>query len=213
MNISVKDIYVKLMNSKEVNKTILIGIDGCGGAGKSTLAQAFKEVNPEKVTVIHMDDFYKPSILRASVKESDIGGNWDYNRVKNQVLIPLNQSQITEYQRYDWDEDALSEWHDIPIGGLVVIEGCYSLIQELESYYDFKIWIESPRDLRLSRGIERDGEEKRHLWEELWMPAEEFYIKSQKPMDEVDLIIDGTGRTSNIQDLEVRALKVSTPLF
>ena len=94
-----------------------------------------------------------------------------------------------------------------------MIEGCYSLIQELESYYDFKIWIESPRDLRLSRGIERDGEEKRHLWEELWMPAEEFYIKSQKPMDEVDLIIDGTGRTSNIQDLEVRALKVSTPLF
>lgn len=213
MNISVKDIYAKLMNSKDANKTILIGIDGCGGAGKSTLAQAFKEVNPEKVTVIHMDDFYKSSLLRESVKESDIGGNWDCERVKNQVLIPLKQNQNTEYQRYDWNEDALAEWHNVPVGGLVVIEGCYSLIQELESYYDFKIWIESPKDLRLSRGIERDGEEKRHLWEDLWMPAEELYIKSQKPMDEVDLIIDGTGRSSNIQDLEVHALKVTTPLF
>ncbi|WP_180956517.1 hypothetical protein [Bacillus canaveralius] len=58
----------------------------------------------------------------------------------------------------------------------------------------------------MSRGIERDGEEKRHLWEDLWMPAEEFYIKSQNPMDKVDLIIDGTGRSSNIQDLQVNVI-------
>ncbi|PLR78643.1 hypothetical protein CU633_04365 [Bacillus sp. V3-13] len=55
----------------------------------------------------------------------------------------------------------------------------------------------------MSRGIERDSEEKRHLWEDLWMPAEEFYIKSQNPMDKVDLIIDGKGRSSNIQDYKL----------
>lgn len=58
------------MNTKELNKTILIGIDGCGGAGKSTLAEAFKAVNPEKVTIIHMDDFYKLSKQRKYVKET-----------------------------------------------------------------------------------------------------------------------------------------------
>ena len=213
MNISVKDIYAKLMNAKDANKTILVGIDGCGGAGKSTLAKALKEVSPQKVTVIHMDDFYKPSPLRTLVKENDIGGIWDCERVKNQVLLPLKRNQNAEYQRYDWNEDVLAEWHNVPAGGLVVIEGCYSLIHELESYYDFKIWVESPRELRLTRGIERDGEEKRPLWEDLWMPAEELYMKSQKPMDRVDLIIDGTGRSSDIRDLEVHAVKVTTPLF
>ncbi len=38
-------------------------------------------------------------------------------------------------------------------------------------------------------------------------------MKTQKPMDRVDLIIDGTGRDSNIRDLEVHAIKVSTSLF
>ncbi|MFS1513729.1 uridine kinase [Chengkuizengella sp. SCS-71B] len=125
MNILIEDIYAKLMNTKEGNKTILIGIDGCGGAGKSTLAQAIRKVDPKKVTVIHMDDFYKPSLLRESVKDSDIGGNWDINRVKDQILHPLSQNQNTEYQRYDWNEDALVEWHKVPSGGLVVMEGCY----------------------------------------------------------------------------------------
>lgn len=213
MNISVKGLYNKLMENKENKKTILIGIDGCGGAGKSTLAQAFKEVNSEKVTVIHMDDFYKPSQLRKLIKKNEIGGNWDCERVKEQVLLPLSKNQKTQYQRYDWNEDELAEWHDVLSGGLVVIEGCYSLVEELESYYDFKIWIDSPKDLRLTRGIERDGEQKRHLWEKLWMPAEELYIETQKPKDKVDLIIDGTGKQSNIKNLEINALKINTPLI
>ncbi|MEW9501688.1 uridine kinase family protein [Jeotgalibacillus marinus] len=192
---------------------MLIGIDGCGGAGKSTLAQAFKEVNSEKVSVIHMDDFYKPSKLRGSIETNDIGGNWDCERVREQVLLPLSKNQNTQYQRYDWHEDVMAEWHDVLSGGVLVIEGCYSLVEELESYYDFKIWIDSPRDLRLARGIERDGEQKRHLWEKIWMPDEELYIETQKTKDKVDLIIDGAGKQSNIKKLEINVLKINTPFL
>ncbi len=213
MIISVKKIYEKLMDKKELNKTTLIGIDGCGGAGKSTLAEAFKSVNPERVTIIHMDDFYKPSKQRNYVKENEIGGNWDYKRVKEQLIIPLSQNQNTNYQRYDWDEDSMAEWYKVPSGGMVVIEGCYSLIKELEGYYDFKIWVESPRKVRLSRGIKRDSEEKRHLWEDLWMPAEEYYISKQNPMRKADLIIDGTGKRSDIANLEIDILEFNKPLF
>ena len=51
------------------------------------------------------------------------------------------------------------------------------------------------------------------LWEKLWMPAEELYIETQKPKDKVDLIIDGTGKQSNIKNLEINALKINTPLI
>lgn len=205
MKLLISDLYEKFMNSKVTNQTFLLGIDGCGGAGKSTLAQAFKEADANNVTVIHMDDFYKPSMQRKLEKE-EVGGNWDCERVRKQILLPLSKNQNTKYQRYDWDQDKIVEWHDVPAGGLVVIEGCYSLINELNKFYDFKIWVDSPRDLRLLRGIERDGEGNRHLWEDLWMPAEEQYINEQQPLKTVDLIVDGTGKESNIKNLELTIL-------
>ena len=209
MNISVQTLYKHFIKNKENNQTLLIGIDGCGGAGKSTLAESFKAVDPSKVTVIHMDDFYKPSMHRELIGETVIGGNWDCHRVKEQALLPLSKNMHTRYQRYDWDTDKLSEWHDVSAGGVVIMEGCYSLIEDLRNYYDFTIWMDTPRDVRLSRGIERDGEEKRGLWEDLWMPAEKLYIKTQNPMENVDFVIDGTGKKSNIKDLEIHIVRSS----
>jgi len=206
MKLLVSDLYKKVLKSKIIDKTFLLGIDGCGGAGKSTLAQAFKEVDANNVTVIHMDDFYKPSMLREPEKKEEIGGNWDCERVRKQILLPLSKNQNTKYQRYDWNRDEIAEWHDVSAGGLVVIEGCYSLINNLNEFYDFKIWVDSPRDLRLSRGIERDGEGNRHLWEDLWMPAEEQYIREQQPLKTVDLIVDGSGKESDIKNLELTVI-------
>lgn len=40
--------------------TLLIGIDGCGGSGKSTFADKIKE-ECSNVTIVHKDDFYLPS--------------------------------------------------------------------------------------------------------------------------------------------------------
>src|SRR5699024_1944228 len=206
MKLLVSDLYKKVLKSKIIDKTFLLGIDGCGGAGKSTLAQAFKEVDANNVTVIHMDDFYKPSMLREPEKKEEIGGNWDCERVRKQILLPLSKNQNTKYQRYDWNRDEIAEWHDVSAGGLVVIEGCYSLINNLNEFYDFKIWVDSPRDLRLSRGIERDGEGNRHLWEDLWMTAEEQYIREQQPLKTVDLIVDGSGKESDIKNLDITVI-------
>ncbi|EOP10632.1 hypothetical protein ICS_02884 [Bacillus cereus BAG2O-3] len=46
---------------KSVEQSLqIIGIDGCGGAGKSTIADKIKS-KFSTVTVVHMDDFYLPS--------------------------------------------------------------------------------------------------------------------------------------------------------
>jgi uridine kinase len=45
--------------------TLIIGIDGCGGSGKSTFANKLKE-ECSNVTVVDMDDFYLPSSQRGS---------------------------------------------------------------------------------------------------------------------------------------------------
>ncbi|WP_139378306.1 uridine kinase family protein [Mesobacillus jeotgali] len=172
--------------------TLLIGVDGCGGSGKSTLARMLKEELPG-VTVVHKDDFYLPSSLLIIDEPANkpIGADFDWQRLLDQVLDPLSKDQDGHYQRYDWDSDNMAEFHTVPAGGIVIIEGVYSTRQELEHYYDWKIWVDCPREMRLARGIQRDGEEARAMWEDNWMVGEDLYVQQQKPYERADIVILG----------------------
>jgi uridine kinase len=86
----------------------------------------------------------------------------------------------------------------------VIIEGCFSIRKELSHLYDILIWVDSPREFRLERGVKRDGNGNRHMWENIWLPAEDRYFEIQKPAQYADIIIDGTGR--NISKLEVNII-------
>jgi uridine kinase len=173
--------------------TLLIGIDGCGGSGKSTLANKLKE-ECSNVTIVHKDDFYRLSseIIKAPPTEKPIGADFDWKRVLNQVLEPISQDKEGYYQRYDWETDCLAEWHTVPVGGIVIIEGVYSIRKELSDKYDFTILVDSPREIRLARGLQRDGEEARDMWENNWMISEDIYVEKHKPQERADLLVDGT---------------------
>jgi uridine kinase len=174
--------------------TLLIGIDAPGGAGKSTFSRSLRRVLPT-ATLVAMDDFFLPSYARlpAAPSEKPIGGDFEWQRVQRQVLAPLACEQPAAYQRYDWDTDRLAEWHNIAPGGLVVVEGCYALHQALASYYDFTIWLECPRAIRVARGIARGGERVREIWEHDWMVAEDRYVVAQHPRDRATLVVDSSG--------------------
>ncbi|UOR13468.1 uridine kinase family protein [Halobacillus amylolyticus] len=175
-----------LKNNKK--NLLLVGIDGCGGAGKSTLADHILSIATEGI-VIHMDDFYLPSHERKEMP--DIGGHFDWKRVLHQVIKPLSERSPAEYQRYDWDHDELAEWHHVSASGVVVVEGCYATRDDLRPYYDYTIWVDCPREVRLKRGLERDGQEALPFWLD-WMEQEDRYIEIQHPRDQVDFIIKGT---------------------
>lgn len=172
--------------------TLLIGIDGCGGSGKSTLASKLAAECPN-ATVVHMDDFYLPSarIIDASPMEKPVGADVDWQRVLGQVLEPLSQDKEGRYQRYDWETDNLAEWHTVPVGGMVIVEGVYSIRNELAAQYDMTIWVNCPRATRLSRGLARDGEEARSMWENNWMVAEDIYMAKHRPQERADLVVHG----------------------
>lgn len=172
--------------------TLIIGIDGCGGSGKSTFTNKLKEER-SNVTVVHMDDFYLPSsqIINTHPKKKPIGSDFDWKRLLSQVIEPLSQNKEGKYQRYDWELDNLAEWHTVPIGGIVIIEGVYSIRKELSNKYDLKIWVDCPRKIRLLRGLERDGEEARDMWENNWMISEDIYVEEHKPFERADIIVNG----------------------
>lgn len=190
---SFKRLSEEIMRLPKKQATCIIGIDGCGGAGKSTFAEKLKHTYPN-TTIIHMDDFYFPSsqIMNISPVNKQIGSDFDWRRMLNQVLEPISHNQEGHYQRYDWSTDCLAEWQTVPVGGLVIVEGIYCTRNELLSKYDFTIWMDCPREIRLARGIERDGEDARDMWEHQWMVAEDMYVREQKPQERANLIVKGT---------------------
>jgi len=174
--------------------TLLVGIDGRGASGKSTLARRLERASAD-IAVVEFDDFYLPRRereARLARFDGEIGGDFDWRRLRRQVLTPLSRDAPASYQRYDWPTDELAEWHTIAVGGTVVVEGNYCTRRELFDYYDYTIWIEAPYELRLERGLRRGGEDTRERWLTEWMPEEDRYLEAEDPASRVDLVLDGT---------------------
>jgi uridine kinase len=187
------DLLTLLRQIPRTQQTLLVGIDGRGGSGKSTFARQLERAAPD-VTVVEFDDFYlrlRERQARATRGDTEVGANFDWRRLREQVLVPLSQDATAEYQRYDWPRDELAEWHSVPVGGIVIIEGNYSTRKELFDFYDFTLWIDALDALRLERGIRRGGEDTRQRWLTEWMPEEERYLASENPVERVHLVLDG----------------------
>ncbi|MDQ3381710.1 MAG: uridine kinase [Actinomycetota bacterium] len=161
-------------------ETRIVAIDGYGAAGKSQLAERLARKLGE-VTIVHTDDFARPNVP-----------GWEWIRMRTQVLEPVLSDRPGRYQRYDWESDQPAEWHDVPVGGTLIVEGVSSLRDELGRYWDYGIWLDLSHDLRLQRGIGRDGEALRSKWVEVWIPEEDEYFSRQRPNEKADLVIDGS---------------------
>jgi uridine kinase len=157
-------------------KTRIIAIDGPGGSGKSTLAAW---VAPRlDATVIHTDDF----------------AAWDdpldwWPRLLMLALQPLGAGRPARYEPTRWGGDERQPIVVEP-SGTVIVEGVTASRAAFRPYLAYSIWVETPRELRLRRGLERDGEAARGAWTK-WMEAEDRYIESERPAERADLVIPG----------------------
>ena len=158
--------------------TKIIAIDGCGGAGKTTLA--WRLAANLGAQLIHTDDF----------------ASWDnaldwHGRMMAQVITPLRNNKPGRYQRYDWGTRALAEWHDVPLQPYVIIEGVSSARALFRPAYAFAIFVDTPQEERLKRGLARDGADALPLWQK-WQAAEDAYLRQETPQAHVDLMLNGT---------------------
>jgi uridine kinase len=151
-------------------KAVLVGIDGGGGSGKSTLANKLSELF-DNATVVHIDDF----------ADWTDDSNWELSTFADRVLVPLVAGITSKHQRYDWPTDTLGDWFEVVPSSIVIVEGVTALRPDLRDYWQVAVWVDCPRELRLERGVARDGEAIRSKWVEQWMPGEDQYFERDQP--------------------------------
>lgn len=179
-NLHIPDELIHAITAIKSRQPILIAIDGCGGAGKSTyaalLAKALKNSQ-----IVHIDDFYKPKEQRVEVTEqTSVHINFEFDRLKTQVLEPLKQGTAPSYQTPKGEDRRVDP------KGYVIVEGLGTLGPELKDYFDYKIWIDSLEATRRERGVKRDSEDWAKIWDEEYLPQDARYMQEQLPQNQAD---------------------------
>jgi uridine kinase len=181
---NIKKLLAKVQPS--AGSTKIIAIDGHGGSGKSSLASWLaKKLDAE---VIHTDDF----------------ASWDnpfdwWSELIKLVLEPISQGKkVLSYPRSSWWEG-----HTRPgvlnqrITPIVILEGVTSSRKEFRKYIALEIFVDTPKEICLERGITRDLEfgksrdELEQIWQEYYL-EEEKYMKRDNPQEFADIVVDGT---------------------
>lgn len=166
--------------------SMLIAVDGRCAAGKTTLAAKLQE--ELGCQVIHMDHFFLQPQQRTRQRMEEPGGNVDYERVLQEVMLPLSREEAAEYRRFDCQKMELSP---VPFrvqpGTVTIVEGSYSCHPVLWGFYDLRIFLDIGAEEQLRRIRLRNGEEAVSQFQSHWIPLEERYFETYNIQERCDL--------------------------
>src|SRR5262245_57567712 len=94
----VEHIVTDLKQKRGTKRPILIGIEGYGGSGKTTVAEQLAAALGNAF-VVAVDDFIVKEKLTEPSWEN---GLFDRDRLERQVLAPAINGQPIRYQRLNW---------------------------------------------------------------------------------------------------------------
>ncbi|TDU91906.1 uridine kinase [Kribbella voronezhensis] len=187
-----------------LGRTRLISVDGPAGSGKSTLAgriAARAEARDLHTLVVHMDDLYD---------------GWDgavrgFGLLRDHVLKRLADGREGRYRRYDWNLGAYAELHIVPATlDLLIVEGVTAADRDADPWQSLRVWIETSNEVRLDRGIARDGEALRDRWLD-WMRWERDHFAAENTRARANVVVDGSPETPHDPELELIAKVINLP--
>ena len=154
----------------------LVCIDGPAGSGKTTLAGAVAAAAPEAY-VVHCDELLEgwaglPG-LAATVVE---------------LLRPLAAGAASRWTRWDWHAGEWAESHPVEPGGLLVLEGVGSWSPAIADLVGALVWVEAGQDVRLDRGMARDGQRMQQHWLR-WQVAEGDLHRAHGTREHADVVM------------------------
>ena len=193
-------------------KTIIIGIGGGTGSGKTSLAKGIlAEYGEGEVAVIEQDSYYKD--LSHIIYEERAGQNYDH---PDSIDIDLFESHLQQLldgktiaiPTYDFSTHVrMDKTTPITQHHVIVVEGILALhYPQLRKLFTIKIFVDTPADIRFIRRLTRDIHERGRTPESV----NKQYLSTVRPMHEqfvepskyyADLIIPEGGENKVAIDL------------
>lgn len=195
-----------------MKKSILIGVAGGTGSGKTSMAKNIVcDFDPSQVVIIEQDSYYfdlKNIPLDARHHHNfDHPEAYDFEILK-QHMRDLIDGKTIEVPVYDYTTHTRSsEFHRVSGHKIVVLEGIMVLYDpELRDMMDIKIYIQTAPDIRFIRRLTRDIKHRGRSVDSVI----EQYLETVRPMHELfiepskqyaDIIIPEGGHNTVAVDL------------
>lgn len=195
----------KLKNTDISKRIYIVGIDGLGGAGKSTLVDSLKsELQNESYNsyILHIDDFIHPKSIRYNDSKEEwycyYNLQWRYDYLIKEILDPIKRGEKIDkdIEFYDKENDTYIKKHIyIPHNSVLLLEGVFLQRKELKDYLDFVVYLNVPQEIRLDRVLKRDvyigsANDIKDKYNRRYFPAEDRYILEYSPALNADLVLE-----------------------
>ncbi len=165
--------------------SLVIGIAGGTGAGKSTVSRKIAAGLAESVTHVPLDNYYEEdptlSFEERRTVNYDHPSAFEWDLVADHLGALLSGRPI-EMPQYDFGAHARTDERvTVEPTDVIVVEGLFALYDErLTEMQDLRVYVETDADVRILRRIRRDvGERGRDLEGVI-----EQYLSTVKPMHE-----------------------------
>jgi len=148
-----------------MNSTIIIGIAGGTGSGKTTLVNKLKETLGDEVLTLTHDDYYKANshlpLEERALLNYDHPNAFDTEMLVND-LIKLKDGQPIEKPCYDFSRHTRAEETSIEEPTkVIIVEGILIFEHvELRKLFDIKVFVDTDADVRFIRRLLRDVKER-----------------------------------------------------
>ena len=153
MNSNLESVIKQIDDLLTQKDAVIVAIDGKCTSGKTTLASKLAELYD--CNVFHMDDFFLRPEQRTPERFSEVGGNVDYERFLEEVLLPLKSSKAFSYRPFDCSTFTLSDPVIVTPKRLNIIEGTYSHHPYFGNPYDLKILLTIDEETQRKRILDR----------------------------------------------------------
>ncbi len=196
--------------------SVIIGIAGGTGSGKTTLTRQLKKQFSEKVSVINHDDYYKrhDSLTLEERKKINYDSPDAFDTdIMVEDLRALKSGKTVQCPVYDYSvHNRTNRTQTVEPSDVIIVEGILVFQSKaLRELMDIKIFVDTDADERLIRRILRDcGERGRSIdsvcaqYRETVKPMHEKYIEPSKKF--ADIIVVGGG--NNLVAFDMISTKV-----
>lgn len=194
-----------------MGKTLVVGIAGGSGCGKTTLIKSLLRQFDNKITVIHHDNYYRAHDDMTYEERCRINYDcpeaFETDRLVEDLWL-LREGKAIDCPVYDFTVHNRSKMiQHIEPHSVIVVEGILIFAdQRLNELMNIKVFVDADADVRLARRVVRDVEERGrsvksvvNQWQETVKPMHELYVEPSKK--NADIIIPRGGKNSVALDL------------